>query len=173
MAHDVFISHSTTDKTVADAVCAMLEEHQIRCWIAPRDITPGKEWGKAIIDAIGASRVMVLILSASANTSASWDNSVKVWQIATKQPTRSLPLDKAVYGVAFSPDGHWLAAGGSDNDVTIWSTNDWKQTVLGHHHDRITAVAFNPQVSDTARWLASASADHSVQLWPKPKPGVH
>jgi TolB-like protein len=69
MAHDVFISHSTKDKTVADAVCAMLEEHKIRCWIAPRDITPGKEWGEAIVDAIGTSRVMILIFSASANGS--------------------------------------------------------------------------------------------------------
>jgi hypothetical protein len=69
MAHDVFISHSTKGKTVADAVCAMLEEQKIRCWIAPRDITPGREWGEAITDAIGASPVMILIFSASANAS--------------------------------------------------------------------------------------------------------
>jgi Flp pilus assembly protein TadD len=69
MSHDVFISYSTKDKTVADAVCATLEKHKIRCWIAPRDITPGKEWGASIIDAIGASRVMILIFSASANDS--------------------------------------------------------------------------------------------------------
>jgi TIR domain-containing protein len=69
MSHDVFISHSTKDKTVADAVCAVLEKHKIRCWIAPRDITPGKEWGASIIDAIGASRVMIVIFSASANNS--------------------------------------------------------------------------------------------------------
>ncbi|NQT71340.1 MAG: toll/interleukin-1 receptor domain-containing protein [Chloroflexi bacterium] len=37
MAHDVFISYSTNDKTVADAVCATLESQKIRCWIAPRD----------------------------------------------------------------------------------------------------------------------------------------
>jgi FKBP-type peptidyl-prolyl cis-trans isomerase FklB len=69
MPHDVFISHSTKDKSVADAVCAMLEQHGIRCWIAPRDITPGKEWGEAIIDAIAGSRVMILIFSSSANGS--------------------------------------------------------------------------------------------------------
>jgi outer membrane protein OmpA-like peptidoglycan-associated protein len=69
MAHDVFISHSSKDKAVADAVCAILEEHKIRCWIAPRDITPGKEWGEAIIEAIGGSWVMILIFSASANGS--------------------------------------------------------------------------------------------------------
>jgi hypothetical protein len=69
MAHDVFISHSSKDKTVADAVCATLEQHRVRCWIAPRDIGPGAEWGESIVAAIGASRVMVLIFSASANES--------------------------------------------------------------------------------------------------------
>src|SRR5271154_6893517 len=69
MAHDVFISHSSKDKIIAEAVCAMLEQHRIRCWIAPRDITPGKEWGEAIIDAISGSRVMILIFSANANGS--------------------------------------------------------------------------------------------------------
>jgi TIR domain/Protein of unknown function (DUF1566) len=69
MAHDVFISHSSKDKAVADAVCATLEQHHIRCWIAPRDIAPGEEWGESIVSAIHASRVMVLIFSASANDS--------------------------------------------------------------------------------------------------------
>ena len=66
MAHDVFISHSTKDKQVADAVCARLETEGVRCWIAPRDIMPGADWGEAIVDAIGASRVMVIVISANA-----------------------------------------------------------------------------------------------------------
>jgi eukaryotic-like serine/threonine-protein kinase len=69
MSHDVFISHCSKDKAIADAVCAVLEQHKIRCWIAPRDIRPGKEWGEAIIDAIAGSRVMILIFSAHANGS--------------------------------------------------------------------------------------------------------
>ena len=54
---------------MADAVCAKLEQQHIRCWIAPRDIGPGAEWGESIVSAIHASRVMVLIFSASANES--------------------------------------------------------------------------------------------------------
>ena len=69
MAHDVLICHSSKDKAVADAVCAALEQQRVRCWIAPRDIGPGAEWGEAIVSAIQASRVMVLIFSASANES--------------------------------------------------------------------------------------------------------
>jgi TIR domain len=69
MSHDVFISYSSLDKAAADATCAALERSGIRCWIAPRDIIPGKEWGDAIIEAIHAARVLVLIFSANANTS--------------------------------------------------------------------------------------------------------
>ena len=42
MAHDVFISHSSKDKPIADAICANLEGTGIRCWIAPRDIAPSE-----------------------------------------------------------------------------------------------------------------------------------
>lgn len=69
MAHDVFISYSSADKPVADAACAALESRGLRCWIAPRDILPGLDWGAAIIKAIEGCRVMVLVFSSSANRS--------------------------------------------------------------------------------------------------------
>jgi TIR domain len=69
LAHDAFISYSSNDKVVADAACALLESRGIRCWIAPRDVTPGMDWGSEIIDAINGARVMVLVYSSSANES--------------------------------------------------------------------------------------------------------
>jgi hypothetical protein len=69
MAHDVFISYSNMDKPIADAICAHLEGRGIRCWIAPRDILPGEDWPSAITNAISQSRVMVLVFSASSNSS--------------------------------------------------------------------------------------------------------
>ena len=69
MAHDVFISYSSKDKTVADAACAVLEQDGIRCWIAPRDIRPGDDWGETIIGAITASRAFLLVFSSHANES--------------------------------------------------------------------------------------------------------
>jgi hypothetical protein len=70
MAHDVFVSYSTKDKSTADAICAALEATGIRCWIAPRDILPGSDWGETIIDAIHVSRAMVLVFSGSSNASS-------------------------------------------------------------------------------------------------------
>jgi hypothetical protein len=69
MAHDVFISYSSKDKPIADAICANLERSGIRCWIAPRDIAPGEDWPTAIAQAIPRSHVMVLLFSASSNAS--------------------------------------------------------------------------------------------------------
>ena len=69
MPYDVFISYSHVDKAAADATCATLERAGIRCWIAPRDITPGDEWSASIIKAIDECRAIVLIFSQSANNS--------------------------------------------------------------------------------------------------------
>lgn len=63
MAHDVFISYSSKDKPIADAVCAGLEGRGIRCWMAPRDILPGDAWPAAIIAAIGNCHLFVLVAS--------------------------------------------------------------------------------------------------------------
>src|SRR5437773_5218097 len=69
MAHEVFISHSSQDKTIADAVCAALENAAVRCWIAPRDVQPGRSFAGEITRAIQQSKVMVLIFSAHSNNS--------------------------------------------------------------------------------------------------------
>ena len=69
MAHDVFISYSSKDKPPADATCAKLEARGIRCWIAPRDIQAGENFGKAIVRAIRACKVFVVVFSAAANAS--------------------------------------------------------------------------------------------------------
>lgn len=69
-SHDVFISYSSKDKTIADAVCAVMERNNIRCWIAPRDIMPGPDWAQSIIRGINGARVFLLIFSSFANTSS-------------------------------------------------------------------------------------------------------
>lgn len=69
MTHDVFISYSSKDKPTADAACHALEQAGLRCWIAPRDIHPGQDWGEAIIEGISGAKVFVLVFSANANTS--------------------------------------------------------------------------------------------------------
>lgn len=66
---DVFISHSSKDAAVAREVCVTLETVGLRCWIAPRDITPGQTWSGAIVAGLASSRVLVLIFSRHADAS--------------------------------------------------------------------------------------------------------
>ena len=69
MSHDVFLSYSSADKVTAHAVVAGLEEHGVRCWMAPRDIPAGAEYGQEILDAVKGCRICVVIFSEGANTS--------------------------------------------------------------------------------------------------------
>jgi tetratricopeptide (TPR) repeat protein len=69
MAHQVFICHASKDKRVADAACAALEAQRISCWIAPRDILAGEEYGESIVEAISGCQIVLLIFSLDANNS--------------------------------------------------------------------------------------------------------
>jgi len=69
MAHDVFVSYSAADRAPAMSVVEGLESRGIRCWVAPRDIPAGSEYGEEIIEAIKGCRILVLIFSAQANSS--------------------------------------------------------------------------------------------------------
>jgi hypothetical protein len=112
MSHDVFISYSSHDKAAADAACLALEAAGIRCWIAPRDITPGAEWGEAIVEAITHCHGLVLIFSEHANNSPQIRREVEravskgipiiPLRIQDIAPTRSLEF--------FIGTVHWLDA---------------------------------------------------------------
>src|SRR3954451_7964619 len=69
MARDVFISHSAQDKKIAEMICAALEQEAVRCWVAPRDVRPGKSFPGEITRAIQQSKVMLLIFSRHSNSS--------------------------------------------------------------------------------------------------------
>ena len=61
--YDAFISYSSKDKIVTDALCHYLEEQKIRCWIAPRDIRPGQKYAQAIDQAIKMVKIFILVCS--------------------------------------------------------------------------------------------------------------
>jgi hypothetical protein len=112
MAHDVFVSYASGDKPVADAVCAMLESHGIRVWIAPRDVLPGIHYGEAIIDAIHECRIMVLVFSSKANLSGHIPKEIEraVSQGITVMPLRIEDVAPAKSLDYFIGSVHWLDA---------------------------------------------------------------
>lgn len=112
MAHDVFVSYSSKDKPVADAIVAGLEQKGIRCWITPRDVTPGTSWGDAIVDAIEASRIMVVILSGNSNQSRQVVREVEraVANEVIIIPFRIENIDPSGAMAYFLSTEHWLDA---------------------------------------------------------------
>ncbi len=112
MAHDVFLSYSSKDKPVADATCAVLERRGIRCWMAPRDIVPGADWGESIIDAIHGARVFVLVFSNNANESVQIKREVerainKAIPVVPLRIENVMPVKSLEY---FLSTPHWLDA---------------------------------------------------------------
>jgi uncharacterized protein YchJ len=112
MAHDVFISYSSKDKPISDAVCSMLEQEKIRCWIAPRDVVPGKNYAACITEAIKSSRVMVVIFSNHSNVSGPVTNEL---EIATKYnvviiPFRIEDISPSAELEYYLSSRHWLDA---------------------------------------------------------------
>ncbi len=74
MPKPVFISYSTDDSASAEQIRDGLEAGDgdvgaIACWMAPRDIAPGLEYGSQIVAAIEECAVLVLLLSESSNRS--------------------------------------------------------------------------------------------------------
>jgi len=112
MAHNVFISYSHKDKYVTDAVCSILEQNKIRCWIAPRDITPGVPFAEAIIDGIKGSKVFILVYSSNSNHSQQVikevDRAVHHGLAIIPLRLEDVPMSKQLeYYVS---DVHWLDA---------------------------------------------------------------
>lgn len=78
MKYDVFISYSSLDQKVAEGVCAYLEQHRIRCFIAYRDIPKGVVWASAIVEALDESRMMVVVFSGNFNSSKQVDREIEL-----------------------------------------------------------------------------------------------
>jgi len=68
----------------------------------------------------------------------------------------------SVFSLAFSRDGRWLASGGFDHTVRLWSLPDGaEKATLDGHTGAVRSVAFSPD----GQRLASASGDATVRLW--------
>ena len=110
--YDVFISHSSKDGKLAVALCHFLEARNLRCWMAPRDINAGKDYAEAIIEAIQASKIMVVVFSASTNDSRAVRNEVE--RAFNHQlfiiPFRTKDIIPAQSFEFFLSSTHWLDA---------------------------------------------------------------
>ena len=67
VARDVFVSHASQDAALAIRIVETLEQHGIKCWISPSDVT--RQCADEIVGAINEAKILVLVLSEFAVTS--------------------------------------------------------------------------------------------------------
>lgn len=107
-----FVSHSSKDKLIADAICARLENQGIRCWIAPRDVDPGRDYSDQIAEALEKSTVMVMVVSSGSNSSrhvkSEIDRAFSLGQIIVPFRVENIELEKGL--AYYLSKTHWLDA---------------------------------------------------------------
>ncbi|MDR3734017.1 MAG: WD40 repeat domain-containing protein [Acidobacteriaceae bacterium] len=95
--------------------------------------------------------------------SASEDATIKVWDLETGKPERSLKDHTGVVNdLAFNLPGTILASCSSDLTIKLWDFQAFEctKTLHGHEHN-VTGIAFLP----SGDHLVSASRDKTVKLW--------
>ena len=71
-------------------------------------------------------------------------------------------------GIAFSPDGKWIASSGNDSTIKVWDAETGADifTLTGH-----TGPTFGVLFSSDGGSLITSSVDGTVKVWVLPKPG--
>lgn len=69
MAPEIFISYSSKNDDLASSTVNYLEKKDVTCFIAPRDISPGKDYSEEVIKAVEKCQHFLLILTKESNAS--------------------------------------------------------------------------------------------------------
>jgi len=160
MAFDAFISYSSKDKAAADATCAVLEASGVRCWIAPRDIRTGAEYGGAIIEAIDHCRVMVLVFSSSANASQqihreierAVSKGVPILPVRIEEVTPTKSMEYFLGAI------HWLDALSPPLEQHLHKLADTMKAML-----KVDAAPAGRTTSDDAKKAADSTAIEAIE----------
>ena len=90
------------------------------------------------------------------------DVNAYLWQLSSGDLRVLRGHDNWVLDAQFSSDGRWLATGGFDTTIRIWSLDDSEPPrVLSGHDGWVRSVSF----SSDGRQLASGSVDQTVRWW--------
>ena len=121
--------------------------------------------GKVVHRLVGhAHKVMAAAVSEDGTKVAtgSWDKTIRIWDAKTGKSLRVIEVSAPVNDVAFVNEGDWIAAGGHDAKISLWSIADGRlQGLLEGHRQGITKLSPLPG----GRRLLSASIDRTLRIW--------
>jgi WD40 repeat protein/actin-like ATPase involved in cell morphogenesis len=122
-----------------------------------RDHAAPKRLGTPLDEAISFSRDGTYFAAAG-------QGRLMVWELENLEPVMS--GEAGIECLALSPDGHWLATGGSDGTARVWRVVDATEILRIDHSGYVSSVAF----SDNGSYLATASRHGDVHIW---EPLIH
>src|SRR5207248_1846605 len=111
--------------------------------------------------------------------SCEWDQTIWLWDVerrsyqavlhghgAGRTPPRMLRGHRwNVYGVAWSPDGRFLASSGWDNAVRVWDATTGADVRILRDPDGVDTSFYGVAWSPDGTFLASGSYQQGVQVW--------
>ncbi len=129
------------------------------------------EWGRlaylcqlsaATYDAAGPVDAVAFSPDGGSFVSGDWGGQVTVRDVKTGTARWQAPHGQYVMSVAYSPDGHRIAAGSSDRTIKIFDANDGRVlSTLDGHTDGVLSVRFAPD----GQQLVSGSYDNTARIW--------
>jgi fructose-1,6-bisphosphatase/inositol monophosphatase family enzyme len=149
MTTDVFISYATVDRRFADEICLRLEAEHLKCWIAPRDMTPGQDWSKALVEAINSVSMLVVVISSQTCSSRHVPREVEQADRSGKVIIPIWTEDCELSGqLAYYLDGLHAIRGKSGQDSVDELVRAAQTTLDGLQTGAVAPVIQTKQVSD-------------------------
>ena len=153
-----FLISGSRDKTLIKWELDMKkDEEEDREWGRPKKMFTGHSHFISEVKLTGDSRFCF---------SASWDGTVRLWNVATGRTiSKLIGHKKDVLSVALSADDRQIITGGLDKEIKIWNTrSELKHTVdKQQHEDAVSCVRFyhakKPAICVTASW------DKTIKVW--------
>ena len=97
-----FISYSTKNQAMADAIRNTFTANKIDTWMAPYSIPPGSKYAQSITNAIRNCSCFVLILSNASQASEAVDSEVELATLTFKKHIITVQIEDVVLNDAFT-----------------------------------------------------------------------